>query len=457
MLTEDGRNQIKEDLERVKRLGQSVSDVARKESIIITDTFNHIEDVQKDLDVQKAFNLKDGGNLVSILDDKNREKYTVNQRDEALNEYAQIYANIYGVTIESAKAVATKKNAGATYTNNDNTSSRISIDDNLNNGALAVSNTMGHEVAHVRQSQGQTRDRTQGVNKDTGKRLSEEYADTMGDYSSNGMQFSSSSYNNVNLNSNKATISIVRTNEDNLRLENNTAALVNDIKESNSSNGNIDNKIYHVPGTFASKKDVSTEFKNELSSLYKGEEMQIIANEKNNDIDLENNDADRQKLAAKITDQIIKDYISNPNEPIRLSGHSNGGNVNKIVTQILVERGYENIVDSIIYFATPVKEQYKTNNKVLKNSAQVINVFDKDDIVQPYLSRFSSDEMSLSGQTIENNNRVINIQFESPGVEVTDTTTGRKFLDYNNPIQDYTNIDGKEVINQIKKVITKNE
>ena len=65
--------------------------------------------------------------------------------------------------------------------------------------------------------------------------------------------------------------------------------------------------------------------------------------------------------------------------------------------------------------------------------------------------------MSLSGQTIENNNRVINIQVESPGVEVTDTTTGRKFLDYNNPIQDHTNIDGKEVINQIKKVITKNE
>lgn len=59
LLTEDGRNQIAEDIERTKRLGQAIGDVANSDSLNIKDTFDHIGDVQKDLDVQKALALND--------------------------------------------------------------------------------------------------------------------------------------------------------------------------------------------------------------------------------------------------------------------------------------------------------------------------------------------------------------------------------------------------------------
>jgi len=235
LVSKDGRNKIKEDLDRSKRLGGAIVDVATKESIKITDTFNHISDVQKDLDVQKALSLKDNGKLIEILDDKNRDKYTQKQRDNALNEYAQIYANTYDVTIESAKlAVSTKM--GSTYTNQQNTSSKISIDNTKNSGALDTADTMGHEVAHVRQNQGQTRLRET-------KRLQEEYSDTFGEYSADGMEFSSSTYNSLNLNTDKASNPIRAINNKDLKvLSNNTSAYLKDKGKANSGNGRMDDR-----------------------------------------------------------------------------------------------------------------------------------------------------------------------------------------------------------------------
>jgi filamentous hemagglutinin len=66
MLTKDGRNAIKEDLERTKRLGTAIAEVATSDAFKIKDTFDHIDDVQKDLDVQKAMALKNNGKLSSF-------------------------------------------------------------------------------------------------------------------------------------------------------------------------------------------------------------------------------------------------------------------------------------------------------------------------------------------------------------------------------------------------------
>jgi len=44
---------------------------------------------------------------------------------------------------------------GSTYTNKDNTNSNIYLDKGNNQNALDTANTLGHEVAHVRQNQGQ--------------------------------------------------------------------------------------------------------------------------------------------------------------------------------------------------------------------------------------------------------------------------------------------------------------
>ena len=234
LLSEDGRKDIKEDIERSKRLGEALVDVATKESITLLDTFNHIGDVQKDLDVQKALALKNNGKLLDILDDKSRDKYTIEEKDKALNDYAQIYADAYGISIEEAKSVATKKYRGMTYTNKEGTNSNIYIDDNNNNSALDTAKTMGHEVAHARQNQGQTRQRAT-------KELQEEYADTFGDYSSEGMQFSSATYANVNLNNNKPIIPRkARSQSDIKRLNTNTNELIKDVDKASGGNGRVD-------------------------------------------------------------------------------------------------------------------------------------------------------------------------------------------------------------------------
>ena len=224
---------IAEDLERTKRLGQSIVDVATNDAFELQDTFSHIRDVQKDLDVQKALSLKNGGKLVKILDDKNRDKYTQKERDVALNGYAQIYANVYDVNIESAKSAILKDKSGATYTNQENTSSNIFIDDIQNSGALNTANTMGHEVAHVRLNQGQTRQR------ETTK-LQEEYSDTFGKYSADGMNFSSSTYSNVTLNANKPKTIKLKSLKDRQVVTTNTDFYLLDKAKADSGDGRMD-------------------------------------------------------------------------------------------------------------------------------------------------------------------------------------------------------------------------
>ncbi|WP_206193174.1 hypothetical protein, partial [Aliarcobacter skirrowii] len=194
LLTEDGRKEIAEDVERSKRLGQAVADVVSSDSLNIKDTFDHIGDVQKDLDVQKALALNDNGQTINILE--NQQNYSQEQIDKAINDYAQIYASTYGVNIEEAKMAVLNDKYGSTYTNKDNTNSNIYLDKTNNQNALSSSNTLGHEVAHVRQNQGQTylRETTQ---------LQEEYSDLFGKYSSSGLDFSSNTYNYVKLDSNK--------------------------------------------------------------------------------------------------------------------------------------------------------------------------------------------------------------------------------------------------------------
>lgn len=238
LLTEDGRKAIAEDVERTKRLGQAVGDVATKESITIADTLDHIGDVQKDLDVQKNLALSDGGKSVDILE--NKQNYSVEEYDQALDQYAKAYASVYGVTIESAKAVATEKFRGMTYSNSADgkaTSSRVSIDYNNNGGATDVAETMGHEAAHVRIDQGQTRYR-EGA-------LAEEYADTFGEYSADGMEFSAGSYTNVQLNVPKADSGQL-SSQDKTQLLKNTADMYQDINRAAQGDGVVNYRQLYV-------------------------------------------------------------------------------------------------------------------------------------------------------------------------------------------------------------------
>lgn len=233
LLTEEGRKQIAEDIERTKRLGQAIGDVVSSDSLNISDTFDHIGDVQKDLDVQKALALNDKGQTINILE--NQQNYSQEQIDKALNDYAQIYASVYGINIENAKMAVLNGKYGSTYTNKDNTNSNIYLDKGNNQNALNTANILGHEVAHVRQNQGQTYLRNT-------LQLQEEYANLFGNYSSSGLDFSSYVYNNVKLDSNK--INSLNSINDLYALYQNSVAYKKDVAKVNSGDGKIDDSIF---------------------------------------------------------------------------------------------------------------------------------------------------------------------------------------------------------------------
>jgi len=210
------------------------------------------------------------------------------------------------------------------------------------------------------------------------------------------------------------------------------------------------NVILHAPGTFSNKKDVDEGFIKATEEFY-DDEMKIVDHDENRN--LENNDKDRQLLADKIVKRIIEVKSANSNEPIYLTGHSHGGNVQKIVTQKLAEQGYSNIIDGIMYLGTPVRDDYVTNNSVLTEKASVFNVYDKDDLVQQNLGgnqfNFSYinkklEEIGPAEQIVNDNPRVQNIQVESP-------KTGFNESFYYKYYGDHINIDSSEVIEQVQK------
>ncbi len=172
------------------------------------------------------------------------------------------------------------------------------------------------------------------------------------------------------------------------------------------------NYIIHAPGTHSQAKDVGETFKEGLKEFYQDNNLIVIDNGK----DLENSKEAREELADKIVTQIIKVKQQNPDEPIRLTGHSHGGNVQKLVTQKLVAQGHQNIIDDMMFLASPVRDDYQTNNKALTPEARVLNVSDRSDVVQRLGGKFDikNKKIGLAKQTIDNNPRVSNIEIEVP-------------------------------------------
>ena len=142
----------------------------------------------------------------------------------------------------------------------------------------------------------------------------------------------------------------------------------------------------------------------------------------------------------------------------------------KIATQKLVDKGYKNIVDDIMYLGTPVRDDYKTNNEVLKKKSEVLNVYDKSDFIQKkggysttkFINNYISDfydyhietEFGKAEQLIDNNPRVKNIEVEAPDdiniYNILPLTSLGKYIK-DEKIQDHRNIDSVEVLNQVKK------
>jgi len=229
MFTEDGRKSIKEDIERSKRGVQAIGDVATKDAFKLKDTFAHISETQKDLDVQKAFALANDGKGIEAL---RGDKSTIEQKQAAIRKYADIYAKVYDINIEKARVIATSKVIGGTHYGKSG-KSYIDINDNAQRNATNYASNMGHEVAHARISQHKVRNRGS-------KKLNEQYAKTMGGYSADGLQFSSTTYNNVDLNAGTNTNKHIHTAADTTLLAKNNANWRANIKRDAHGNGKMD-------------------------------------------------------------------------------------------------------------------------------------------------------------------------------------------------------------------------
>lgn len=112
-----------------------------------------------------------------------------------------------------------------------------------------------------------------------------------------------------------------------------------------------------------------------------------------------NNDKLRLKEAKEFSADLVKFAKKNPDEPIRLVGHSHGGNFAIIVANEIAK---ENItVDTLITIATPVRE-YQLETNVGKH----IQVYNTSDFVQVI-----GGENFIAGRTFES---AINIYVEVP-------------------------------------------
>jgi len=232
VFTEDGRNAIAEDFERTERLGKAIGDVASKDAFELKDTFAHIDETQKDLDVQKAFALENDGKNIEALQGAGS---TIEEKQAAIKLYAEIYAKTYGVDIESANIIATSKVISGSHYGKDGKST-IDINDNAQRNATDYANTMGHEVAHARVSQGKVRDRKS-------EKLNEEYADTMGGYSADGMEFSAGTYTTVSLDPNANSNTHVRTANDKKLLTANNKNWRENVQRAKNGDGKMDYRL----------------------------------------------------------------------------------------------------------------------------------------------------------------------------------------------------------------------
>jgi RHS repeat-associated protein len=141
-------------------------------------------------------------------------------------------------------------------------------------------------------------------------------------------------------------------------------------------NGKI---VYLAHGTFSDpetwqdenevKRD---EFKNYVEGLF-GEEVVMFG------WSGENNDAARQTAATGLYNEIVKWHNENgdKDEPVRLVGHSHGGNVAILAANLLAENNQDIKIKNLITIATPVRE-YQLRASV----EQHIQVYNRTDLVQ---------------------------------------------------------------------------
>lgn len=176
LLTEDGRKAIAEDVKRTHLAGNAIADVVSDESVEVSDTFEHMDVLQKELDIQKKIALENPGaaQILNNLDLANAEA-----KQYATEVYLQTYADVMGITIDEARVVAFEGGAkGNHLVQNGKTTVEIN-DAETTNGSDAT-NTIVHEGTHAAINQGRIGDKGE---------FEEQYAGLVGNYAEDSFKF----------------------------------------------------------------------------------------------------------------------------------------------------------------------------------------------------------------------------------------------------------------------------
>ena len=97
----------------------------------------------------------------------------------------------------------------------------------------------------------------------------------------------------------------------------------------------------------------------------------------------------REIGAKELFNAILRHLESNPDDPVRLIGHSHGGNIAILVANMLAKEGIR--VETLITIATPVRGDYQLDfvptigplgSSALTNVNQHINIYNRGDGIQ---------------------------------------------------------------------------
>ena len=200
-----------------------------------------------------------------------------------------------------------------------------------------------------------------------------------------------------------------------------------------------DNLAVFVHGTNSSPEDADPKFIKAMSDTYKEEIIQLRWSG-------ENNKKARSKAAKDLLD-LVQKHKFKEGEKLNLGGHSHGGNVLKKFTNIY--QGDKKI-DNMVFLGTPVRDDYKLNNKVLSKDSKVLNVYDKSDIWQ-VLGGTDSDYFGLAERII-NNPRVNNIKVETPNnINIYNIINPIGSAIFDSLSNDHTEMDNKKVWDEINE------
>ncbi|WP_263834048.1 two-partner secretion domain-containing protein [Sulfurospirillum oryzae] len=151
LLTEDGRNQIKEDVKKASNALSAMGDAITKDEVGLKNFFEHQGVVDATYEVMKQFIQTEDGKYAKIWNDQ--VNATPEQIQEATNAFSKVIAYQYNISLDEAKLIAAASfMKGATY--NQPKSNTIVVNANGNNNALDYAETTTHEGIHAGINQG---------------------------------------------------------------------------------------------------------------------------------------------------------------------------------------------------------------------------------------------------------------------------------------------------------------